>query len=481
MSAETNNRGLLARWQRGEEAAATLLFERYQQRLLALLQSRLSRTLARRVDPEDILLSAYRSFFTRVRNGRLTPAADHEVWPLLVTIALRKLARQARRHSAECRNMASEQSLSTAQQEPPARSWPTAEESAALAEGVDRLLAALDDNAREVVLLALHGATSPEIARSLHLHERTVRRILARITPRTPNESDVPDRVDAEPLSTTAAAWQPQAIPAGNVQYADYRLQQFVGAGAFSKVYRAIELPSGAVVAVKYLRKECWRDRRAWSGLIREYETLCRLDHPHLLRVSGWGRTPAGGVFLVSEFLGGGPLCDVNHAQSMSPGLVVDIVLAVSDAVAAAHQAGILHCDLKPTNILRREDGRVVLCDFGLARYAAAPDDVPRGATAGYAAPESLCTAFGPLTERTDVYGLGALAYSLLTGRPPMIGRDLPETLSNVLSPALPPAPSTFRADCPPLLDAVVLKALAKSPADRFASVPDMAQQLPPR
>ena len=104
-----SNHNLLIAWQHGDQDAASLLFRRYQTRLIALVRSRLSRKLARRVDAEEIALSAYRSFFVAAQDGRLSPTVADDLWPLLVTFTLRKLAHRAREHHAEKRSLDREQ------------------------------------------------------------------------------------------------------------------------------------------------------------------------------------------------------------------------------------------------------------------------------------------------------------------------------------------------------------------------------------
>jgi serine/threonine protein kinase len=264
----------------------------------------------------------------------------------------------------------------------------------------------------------------------------------------------------------------------GTFVYEQLALQAFLGAGAFSKVYRALVKDTGTVAAVKYLRKECWDDERARAAIIREWDVLRRLDHPHILRVHGWGTTRRGGLFLVTDYVAGGDLAAWRRDAQPGAVEIAGAVASVAEAVAAAHRQGVWHGDLKPSNVLRHADGRVILCDFGLARWAQDPGDVPRGGTAGFLCPESISDAWGPLSERSDVYGLGGLLYALLTGRPPMSGRDLPETLANVLAPGGPAPPSASRADVTPDLDDLVLHCLRKDPTERPASAAEVVQRL---
>jgi serine/threonine protein kinase len=202
------------------------------------------------------------------------------------------------------------------------------------------------------------------------------------------------------------------------------------------------------------------------------------LKHPHILNMRGWGTIPRGALFLVTDFIPGRNLAEWCRMQRPSVTRIAEVVSRVAGAVAVAHAAGVLHCDLKPANVLMRQDGQVVLCDFGLARHATDPEDVPRGGTAGFLCPEQISDAFGPMTARSDVYGLGGLLYALLTGRPPMTGRDLPETLANVLSAAAPEAPRRLGAISTATLDAITLRCLEKDPNRRYANAHYVEAQL---
>jgi len=475
---DTSNHELLIAWKSGDQDAAGLLFRRYQARLMALVRSRLSRKLVRRVDAEDIVLSAYRSFFVAVRDGRAVPAADDDLWPLLTTIVLRKLARQSRRHAADRRSIDQEQQGDSDWMEYVGSHEPDAEQAAVLADEVERLLAMLDATAREVLVRTLQGDDVITIATALGINERTVRRALERIRQELPVDGT---EVHGRRGPVTAKRTSPRKSnrsAQGTTTYDQYLLQQFIGAGAFSKVYRAIDRSSGETVAVKFLRRDCWNDDRAMGSLIREYEILKRLQHPNILSMRDWGTTPRGALFLVTDYIPGVNLADWRLARQPSVAQIVEIAWCVATAVAVAHAGGVLHCDLKPANVLMRDDGQIVLCDFGLARHVMDPDDVPRGGTAGFLSPEQISDAFGSVTEKSDVYGLGGLLYALLTGSPPMSGQDLPEILSNVLSSASPQSPSRLGAQSSPELDAIALRCLQKEPSRRFDTASDVATAL---
>jgi RNA polymerase sigma factor (sigma-70 family) len=162
----------------GDEDASREIFERYLARLTALARSRLAPRLARRTDPEDIVLSAYRSFFVGARDGRFVLQRSGDLWRLLVSITLHKLYRQVKRHSAESRDVQREKILEEAHafsQEP------TAEEAVALADELEAVLKPLDPLLRRVLELRLQGQSLEEIAAITMRSERTVRRSLAEL------------------------------------------------------------------------------------------------------------------------------------------------------------------------------------------------------------------------------------------------------------------------------------------------------------
>lgn len=479
MSDDRSDQSLVESWKHGDQPSADVLFRRYHARLLGLVRSRLSRKLARRVDPEDIVLSAYRSFFLAARKSDVTIPSTDNLWQLLTTVTLRKLSHQARRHFAMRRSIDREQhdESHTHLAEPTQES--TAEHAVLIADQVEAILTQLDPKTREVFVLTLQGQDPETIAQKLDCHERSVRRALQKIRSTFPEQSvDLSlSAVFGDQGEKLSADIQPVQIK-GTARYDDYVLQQLAGVGAFSKVYRAIERPTGQTVAVKYLRKDCWYDTRTTTSLIREYELLKQLNHPHVLTIHGWGTTRRGALFLASEFIEGMNLEKWSKCHPLDYRSIARIVRQVAEGIFAAHSRGILHGDIKPANVLMGHDGRVVLCDFGFARYASDPEDVPRGGTAGFLAPEQISDEYGPMTGRTDVYGIGCLLYALLTGRPPMLGRDLPETLARILSSECAASPSAIASNSCTELDQLVLHCLAKEPADRPTHIEQVIESL---
>lgn len=495
MSEEVANAELVAAWKAGNDAAATALFRRYEARLLALVRSRLSRRLSRRIDPEDVLLSAYRSFFVRARDGRIACGEGDDLWSILVVVALRKLARQARRHGSAGRSLHREAEVDPSEIDALVATEPTPDQAAMLADEVERLLERLDETARETVVRTLQGDDPTSIATELGIDVRSVRRAVDRAVThlgmgREPLVSHRPGGTQTTGLpapsvaATRTAVTEPLLdIPPRSDR--EFRLVRLVGTGAFSKVYEAIEIASGRHVAVKWLRKRYWREKRASDSLRNEATVLRALRNPGIVMVEGWGRSEGGAFFLVSELIDGKPLdrwwrsIDLTRDLAMAIGVLEKAVVAVH----AAHVAGVVHGDVKPANILVTRRGAPVLCDFGFgARWDATTGSCHEastdGGTAGFLAPEQISDAFGPLTPLTDVYGLGATIYALLTGEPPFWGQDVGETLARTLSSDRAVPPSSRARDVPTGLDDIVLRALGKEPAERFGSAEVMATAL---
>jgi DNA-directed RNA polymerase specialized sigma24 family protein len=174
---------LLARYGQGDERSAEELFHRYVERLTLLARARLSPRLAGRVDPEDIVLSAWRSFFIGARAGRFSLRRSGDLWRLLVSITMHKLYRQVRWHTADRRSVGSEQSIDSARDEwlPYGSVEPGPEEAVALADELEAVMAQLDGFGRRVLELRLQGEQLAAIAAATERSERTVRRSLAAI------------------------------------------------------------------------------------------------------------------------------------------------------------------------------------------------------------------------------------------------------------------------------------------------------------
>jgi serine/threonine protein kinase len=260
----------------------------------------------------------------------------------------------------------------------------------------------------------------------------------------------------------------------------DYVLERQIGAGASGKVYRARHKHTQQSFAVKFLKKSFLDDPRTVERFLREAKTVAELSHPGIVPVQGVGRTPGGGWFLVMELVSGENLA-VGARNSIAADLAARYVASAATIVQSAHERGIVHCDLKPGNLLLDASGAVRVTDFGLAVRLA--DDAPAALLAGtpaFMAPEQVDPCWGPISARTDVWGLGATLYFLLYGRAPHQGRSVADTLAKVVSGRPVRFPKHSSALARETVE-VCRKCLAKRPAERFATAADVASALESR
>jgi serine/threonine protein kinase len=258
-------------------------------------------------------------------------------------------------------------------------------------------------------------------------------------------------------------------------------LQEQIGAGATGKVYRALERLTRRIVAVKFLKKALVREPAATDQFLREVRTVADLAHPGIVGVQGIGRTPIGGYFLVMELVHGRNLHTASAGGAVDPATAAAWLAAAAHTVHFAHQLGIIHCDLKPSNLLLDDRGAIRVTDFGLAvRLADASLGPPLAGTPAFMAPEQVDACWGPISPRTDVWGLAAVLYFLLFGRPPHAGRSVAEVLGRVVSgqPVEFPSFPSAREQAPVRLIDVCRRGLAKQPGDRCVSAAAFADAL---
>jgi Protein kinase domain len=260
-----------------------------------------------------------------------------------------------------------------------------------------------------------------------------------------------------------------------------YQVIGELGRGGMGVVYAARHLELGREVALKLVLAEALGDDpEAGPRFQIEAETLARVRHPNVVAIydMGWaGASP----YLAMEFVRGEALdARLRREGPLEPRLAATLVRDVAGAVQHAHEAGVLHRDLKPANVLLGEDGRARLTDFGLARDAASErarltQTGQMLGTPSFMAPEQAGgEEVGP---SADVYGLGATLYALLCGVPPFGGTTLINILHQVLSKE-PASLRSHRPDLDPDLEHVVLRCLAKEPADRYPSAQALAEDL---
>ncbi|MCA8924691.1 MAG: serine/threonine protein kinase [Planctomycetes bacterium] len=256
----------------------------------------------------------------------------------------------------------------------------------------------------------------------------------------------------------------------------NYRLEARLGQGGAGEVWRATHLPTGAERALKTLLP--FADDEDRARFTREAKALAQLDgHPHVMRIHEVG-VAARRPFLVMDLALPEDLAARLQAGPLAEPAARELVLALAGGLEHVHAHGLLHRDLKPHNVLFADDGRPLLSDFGLVRGPDRSSLSRTGAVYGtpaYMAPEQ---ALGlPIDARTDVYGLGAVLYHALSGRPPFGGAS-PLAVMQAVVEDDPQPPSRLVPSLSPELERVCLRALAKDPAARFASVHDFAAAL---
>lgn len=246
-----------------------------------------------------------------------------------------------------------------------------------------------------------------------------------------------------------------------------YRLVELLGQGGMATIFRAFDNELGREVAVKVLRAEYGRDSAFVARFRQEAQSAAALSHPNVVNVFDYGMEN-GDPFIVMELVEGGDLAGALKEQgALGPLAAARIGQQVFDALNAAHGAGIIHRDIKPTNVLLTRAGQVKVADFGIARAFSEAQLTMPGTTLGsvhYFSPEQ---ARGELvTAASDVYSAGLVLFEMLTGRRTWTG-DSAGAVAVARLAGDPPAPSSINPAVPPALDAIVRRSLARAPSDR--------------
>lgn len=270
-------------------------------------------------------------------------------------------------------------------------------------------------------------------------------------------------------------------------QLGQYRLKQLIGAGGMGEVYLGEHRMMKRPCAIKVIRPEKAGDPRLVARFAREVESIAALSHWNTVEIYDYGRTDDGKFYYVMEYLPGRSLQDlVDKFGPMPASRAIYLLHQACDALREAHQLGLVHRDIKPANIFCAERGGrrdvVKLLDFGLAKPVAQRDAVHLSADGGitgsplYLAPEQATGDSEP-DARSDIYSLGAVAFFLVTGRPPFVS-DRTARLIVAHVHDEPPSPRQFADDLPEEFEQLVLKCLAKRPEDRFQSAAELAEAL---
>jgi eukaryotic-like serine/threonine-protein kinase len=305
------------------------------------------------------------------------------------------------------------------------------------------------------------------------------------------NASTQPRRPVSPPVRPPAEQ-VPDSLRTLSGQVLDRRYQVItrLGEGGMSYVYRAEEIETGRIVALKILLPRLSRDPASVERLRREATIAMRLDHPNVCPILRLGETPERLIYLVMPFLEGESLSEHEARRGPFPAAEgVPLLIQMCHGLQHAHELQIIHRDLKPENIMlvplpeekpgAAQEFRAVVMDFGLAKERRAGSELAKLTATGivlgtpeFMSPEQIRGK--PLDGRSDVYALGVLAFELFTGQLPFPGKSAQETMIARLR-GQPTRLREIKPEFPPKVEAVITRALAMDPSDRFGSMAEMA------
>jgi serine/threonine-protein kinase len=292
---------------------------------------------------------------------------------------------------------------------------------------------------------------------------------------------------EADTLAPPTRAVEPATLPpdpmpvsiAADVSIPGYEILGELGRGGMGVVYSARQIKADRLVALKMILSGAHASEQDLARFRTEAQAVARLQHPHIVQVYDVG-DDHGLPYFSLEFCPGGSLEKKLAGTPLPPQEAARLVEALARAVQAAHDKGIIHRDLKPANVLLTDDGTPKITDFGLAKRLDAAGPTASNAIMGtpsYMAPEQAGGSGKEVGPGADVYALGAVLYECLTGRPPFRAATLLDTILQVVSEE-PVPPSRLNAKLPRDLETICLKCLEKSPAKRYVSAAELADDL---
>lgn len=264
----------------------------------------------------------------------------------------------------------------------------------------------------------------------------------------------------------------------GEVILGRFEVKRYLGQGAFGYVFLAYDLELDRLVAIKKPRQQVLSHYDSVEAFISEARTVAQLDHEHIVPVYDCIRAPDGACYIVSKFIRGQ---DLGSLQSQGRISLPEIVRTVRDAALALHHAhlnGIVHCDIKPANVIVDDKGKAHVTDFGIAynRQQQSPL-IGQAATPAYMSPEQADSETRSLDGRTDIYALGVLLYQLMCGQLPFQG-DSREALAQAISAGELRPPRQIDDSIPRELERICLMAIAREADRRYTTALDLARDL---
>ncbi|HLL73292.1 MAG TPA: tetratricopeptide repeat protein [Pyrinomonadaceae bacterium] len=268
-----------------------------------------------------------------------------------------------------------------------------------------------------------------------------------------------------------------------------YRVLEQIGEGGMGVVYEAEDTRLGRRVAIK-IPSAAPDSHNHHARFLREARSISALSHAHIATLFDYGELPDGRPYIVMELVNGRELGDLMRDGELSIARAIEIIADVAEALCEAHRRGIVHRDVKPSNVIINERGVVKVLDFGLAKLTGEGQELDQNAptlagvktrsdvmlgTPLYLSPEQARAL--PVDGRSDLFSLGALLYESIAGRPAFSGATVVEIAAEVIH-VDPPPPSKFNRLVPPELDRITLKALSKRPEDRYQSAEELIADL---
>ncbi|MEZ4299294.1 MAG: serine/threonine-protein kinase [Polyangiaceae bacterium] len=339
-----------------------------------------------------------------------------------------------------------------------------------------------------------HAATSPDLVRASMVSDPELRGVIEHIGQhigsRDPEQSlEIPPPTHVDLSDEDGDGKDPYI---GTTFDHRYKIEELLGEGGMGFVYRARHKVIGKKVAIKVLRADLARDKEITERFQQEARSASSIGNPHIIDISDFGDLPDGSTYFVMEFLDGRSLASLIDSKiQLTVERISHIAAMIADGLAAAHASGIVHRDLKPDNIFLITRGSdkdfVKILDFGIAKVTgdASAKLTKAGAVFGtphYMSPEQAAGA--PIDHRTDIYSLGVILYEMTSGQLPFNADNFMGILTQhmykapVPIRALVPLPDRPSVECPPTLEAVILKCMSKKPEQRYQSMDELREDL---